>query len=356
MPDSSELEDLRTQIDSLNEELVSLLNKRAELAKQVGSAKQDSPAYAPGREAKIFQELKRFNKGPLSQTALRAIFIEIIAACRNLQQPTIVAYLGPPGTYSEEAARKQLGGASTYKSYASFDEVIGAVEKGEATLAVLPVENSTEGPVNRTLDLLLKTSLSIVGEITLPIHHQLLTQAKSLSEVHEIVAHPQALAQCRLWLQQKLPDVTQRPMSSNAEAALYVSIHTSSAAIASQQASQTYNLPILATSIEDESSNATRFLVLGNKGAQPTGADKTSLICSVTNRPGALNRLLDVFDRVHINMTKLESRPITNQPWHYMFYIDVEGHTSDIILRQAVTDLREVALTVKVLGSYPKAV
>lgn len=315
MEEHSDLNQLRKRLDDINASLVTLLNERAFIATQVGARKGDAPVYVPSREAAILDGLSALNEGPLLDEDLRAIFIEIISACRNLQRQMSVAYLGPAGTYSEEAARSQLGTAGHYMPYDTIDAVFRAAEKGETTVAVVPVENSVEGPVGQTLDALRSTSLTICGEITLPIHHQLLTNAKALSEIKEVTAHPQALAQCRQWLQSNLPGVSQHSASSNAEAARLATESDGMAAIASKAASQLYGLPIIAGSIEDEPSNTTRFLVLGGDSPAPTGNDRTSILCSVPNEAGSLYRLLAILADNGVSMTKLESRPVRNEPW-----------------------------------------
>lgn len=349
------LQKLRAEIDTINQEIVVALTKRALVAQQIGMAKGPGPVYLPGREKQVLAQVRALNKGPLSNEALEGIFKEIIAACRNLERRLTVAYLGPAGTYSHEAALHHAGSSSAYLPCNTIDDALVAVEKGEADIAVVPVENSTEGAVNRTLDLLLESRLQICGEITLPIHHQLLAPRQGITTITEVLAHPQALAQCRKWLEAHMPKTKQVPVASNAEAARLVAKSTGKAAIASRMASETYRLSILEANIEDAASNTTRFLVLGKQTVPPTGNDKTSIVCSVPNRAGSLYELLGIFARNKLNMTKLESRPAESALWDYVFYIDIDGHQSDRQVSTALQKAKEHATLVKVLGSYPKA-
>jgi chorismate mutase/prephenate dehydratase len=266
-----------------------------------------------------------------------------------------VVYLGPTGTYSEEAARIYGGQGATYTPLADIDGTIEAVEQREADLAIVPLENSTEGSVARTLDLLLKTSLQIRGEVFLPIHHQFLSNAVSLETVTEVMAHPQSLAQCRKWLNKHVPNATRTPLSSNAQAAAVAAEKPTIAAIAGTRAAEIYNLPVLAANIEDAPDNTTRFFVLGHTDAEPTGKDKTSLVCSVPNRKGTLYELLGILVKHDINMTKLESRPATNATWDYNFFIDIDGHRLDGAVAAALAEVENFATFLKVIGSYPKA-
>lgn len=350
-----ELERLRSKIDTVNQEIVAALNKRATISQQIGKAKAGGPVYDPTREAKVLRQVRNQGSGPLDGDALQAIFREIITACRNLQKQLTVAHLGPEGTYSELAAKAHFGTASAFKPYTTLDETLQAAEKGEADLAVLPVENSAEGSVGRTLDLLLKTPLTICAEILLPIHHQLLNSGQPLDSVREVTAHPQALAQCRKWLAANLPQARQIPATSNGEAAASSARKPGLAAIAGESAAQIYSLNILARNIEDEQNNTTRFIVLGKAKPSPTGADKTSLVCAAPNRPGALLRLLQAFANEGVNLTKLESRPAAGAAWEYVFYVDVEGHEQDTNVARALRVLKEHAAFMSILGSYPRA-
>lgn len=348
------LSELRDKIDVIDAEIVRLLNERANLAKKVAAAKGGGPKFAPAREEQVITNVLKANTGPFANVSLVAIYREIIACTLSLEQPMCVSYLGPAGTYSEEAARKRFGVPAELLPCATIDEVVKAVEQGGANVAVLPIENSTEGPVNRTHDLLLETPLKIIGEINLPIHHQLLSKAKSLQEVETVAAHPQALAQCREWLQKNVPNVTHQAMESNALAAQAAKDDPSVAAIAGKLAADEYGLPALATNIEDDKANTTRFLVLGNTPTPPSGNDRTSLVCSVPNKPGSLGKLITILSDAGINMTKLVSRPSPTGLWDYVFYIDVDGHQDDAPIAKALDKLQSQALFVKILGSYPK--
>jgi chorismate mutase / prephenate dehydratase len=351
---TAQLRDLREQIDGISQEIVGLLNKRAALAQQIGIIKGSEPVYLPARERRVLQHALKCNQGPLTATELTAIFKEIIAACRNLEQCLRVAYLGPAGTYSEEAARQHLSGTSEFVPCETLPAVLELAEKNERDVAVLPIENSSEGGVNTTLDLLLRTTLHIIGETTLPIHHQLLTLAPDLDSIKEVVAHPQALAQCQNWLAVHLPKAKQHATNSNAEAAGMAGRSSHRAAIAGTRAAEIYNLPIMEANIEDQADNTTRFVVLGHRSAEPTGNDKTSIVCSAPNTPGSLGTLLKVLANAGLNMTKLESRPSPTGLWEYIFYIDIDGHIADTKVSAALDAVRKRSLFLKILGSYPK--
>lgn len=349
------LTDLRKEVDEATAMVVEALNKRAGVAQRIGVAKQGNKVYVPEREAQVIQQALALSEGPLSKMALTNIIREVIGACRNLEKQLRVAYLGPEGTYSGEAAQKFAGSTSRFVPSATIDDAFMAVAREEADIAVVPAENSSEGAVNRTLDLLLETSLRVIGEVTLPIRHQLLSKSSELIDIREVIAHPQALAQCRRWLESNLPKAQNISASSNAEAARLAAKDASKAAIASKLAAGIYGLNILQSGIEDSASNATRFLVLGSQSIEPTGNDKTSLVCSAPNRSGSLYELIGVFAKAGINMTKLESRPSAGALWDYIFYIDIDGHEADAHIAEALKRAREHATLVKVLGSYPKA-
>ncbi len=348
------VEQLREGIDEIDRQVVALLNKRAKIAQEVGQAKAGGQKFRPGREAEVIRNVLKANTGPFTDESLRAVYREVIACCLGLEQPMRVSYLGPAGTYSEEAARNRFGVTSELVPVATLDEVLAATEKQKADLAVVPVENSTEGSVNRTLDLLLESKLSIIGELDLSIHHQLLTKAKNLKDVKTVAAHPQALAQCRVWLQKNLPHAKHLAMESNAQAAQAAAEDPALAAVAGKLAAEQYGLAALASNIEDDSANTTRFLVLGNLEVSRTGQDKTSLVCSVPNRPGSLGELITILSDAGVNMTKLASRPSPTGIWDYVFYIDVDGHKDDAPVAKAIKKMEEQASFVKVLGSYPK--
>lgn len=349
------LHKLRQEIDTVNKELVTLLSTRARIAQQIGAAKKSTEIYRPEREIQVLRQVLAQNTGPLSDEALAGIFKEIIGACRNLERRLRVAYLGPEGTYSEEAALRFAGSSSDFISCPAIEDAVRMTQSGQADIAIVPVENSTEGAVNRTLDILLETNLNIGGELMLPIHHQLLSKQANLQDIREVLAHPQALGQCRHWLAEHVPHAKQIPVASNAEAARLAAGHADKAAIAGTRAADTYKLPVLCTNIEDSAANTTRFLVLGPQEVPATGNDKTSLVCSVPNRTGSLHELLGIFASHAINLTKLESRPAASAQWDYVFFIDVDGHHTDKNVAEALQDIRKHASMAKLLGSYPKA-
>ena len=355
---SDKLKQFRGQIDKIDEELLKLVNQRATLAQQIGHLKDDGIVLRPEREAQVLQRMAQTNAGPLSNQAVTQLFTEIMSQCRALEAPLSIAYLGPMGTYTEEAAIKRFGNAASRFATTSIDEVFRFVEVGSANYGIVPVENSTEGAIGRTLDLLPVSQLQICGEIQLPIHHCLLIQPGPLFEgrIQGVVAHPQALAQCQNWLNVNFPNVARIPVASNAEGARIVAGDASKAAIAGEQAAKLFQLQIWAHSIEDDPRNTTRFLVLGNQRVAPSGRDKTSLVMATTNRPGAVHDLLTPFANNGVSLTKLESRPSRAGMWEYIFFVDIEGHQADAKVAAALVELKHASAFVKVLGSYPVAV
>lgn len=355
---SEQLKKLREQIDSLDDQLLKLLNQRATFAQQIGHLKENGMVLRPEREAQVLQRLQSKNIGPLSNAAVTQLFTEVMSQCRALEAPLSVAYLGPMGTYSEEAVVKRFGQATQRFPVTSIDEVFRIVEAGAVNYGVVPVENSTEGAVGRTLDLLPSSQLKICGEVSLPIHHCLLIRPGALFDgrIREVVAHPQALAQCQNWLNMNFPHIARIPVSSNAEGAQLAANDPSKAAIAGEQAATLFGLQIWAHSIEDDPRNTTRFLVIGNQEVATSGRDKTSLVMATTNRPGAVHELLTPFAKNNVSLTKLESRPSRAGMWEYVFYVDIEGHQSDAKIVAALDELKQVTAFVKVLGSYPVAV
>ena len=352
------LRTLRAAIDEIDERLVALLNERAKLAQQVGHAKQAeaAPVYRPEREAEVLRRVAALNEGPLTETALLNVFREVISACRALERALRVAYLGPAGTFSELALLKQFGASAETVPCLSIDEVFRAAEAGAADFAIAPVENSTEGSITRTLDLLLVTKLSIVAEVSLSVNHHLLTRSGQMQGVTKICAHAQALAQCVNWLNQHYPAIERQPLASNAEAARLAAADPTVAAIAGEAAAGRYQLTIAASNIQDDAGNRTRFVVLGRQSTQPSGKDKTSLILAVANRAGAVHHMLAPLAQHGVSMTRFESRPAKTGAWEYYFYVDVEGHESDPKVAQALAKLRGECAFYKSLGSYPAAV
>jgi chorismate mutase/prephenate dehydratase len=353
----SELERLRGEIDRLDERLLAALNERAKLAREIGTLKVGQ-AYRPEREAQVLRRIKERNPGPLASETVALIFREIMSACLALERPITVAYLGPRGTFSERAAMKHFGLAADAMAASSIDDVFRAVESGSADFGVVPVENSTEGAVGRSLDLMPQTPMKVCGEVVVRIHHHLMskTRPKALGDIRRVFSHGQSLAQCHEWLNANLPNVERVAVASNAEAARRASEEAGSAAVAGEMAAEHYGLEILASNIEDEPNNTTRFLVLGDYRPKPSGHDKTSLILSARNRAGAVYEMLTPFAKRGVSMTKFESRPSRVALWEYLFFVDIEGHRDDANVAEALEEVNRIAGYLKVLGSYPAAV
>jgi chorismate mutase/prephenate dehydratase len=353
---------IRVEIDSIDARIHALLNDRARLAQRVGISKTASGRavdfYRPEREADVLRKALGRNKGPLRDEEIARLFREIMSACLAQQEPLKVAFLGPEGTFTQAAVLKHFGSSVRALPLPAIDEVFQEVEGGIADFGVVPIENSTEGTVNHTLDMFLRSALKICGEVELRIQHHLMGRMAALADVKRVCAHAQALAQCRGWLDEHLPDVERVAVSSNAEGARRARDERGSAAIASRAAAEIYGLTLLANEIEDRSDNTTRFLVIGRKLFSPSGADRTTLLVSAsgTDDPGALFRLLEPFAKHRINMTRIESRPSHKRKWDYVFFMDVEGHVSDAPLAKALASLEKRASLFKVLGSYPRAV
>ncbi|OQY44934.1 MAG: prephenate dehydratase [Candidatus Parabeggiatoa sp. nov. 2] len=355
------LPDLRAQIDQLDVEIQSLITQRARLAQQVAQAKNAEKEllhfYRPEREAEVLRNVMIRNQGPLSNDTLTRMFREIMSACLALQNPLNIAFLGPAGTYSQAAVYKHFGHAAQNIPLQTIDEVFREVEVGTADYGVVPIENSTEGGVNQTLDCFVKTPLKICGEIDLPIHHHLLSMVNQLEQVERIYAHPQSFAQCRGWLDNRLPIIERIAVNSNAEAARRAAKETGAAAIAGKAAAEIYQLQIVASRIEDDVNNTTRFAVLGQQKV-PLGNDdkityKTSLLLSNPNKPGALYHLLEPFANNGVNMTRIESRPSRQGIWDYIFFVDIEGHIKDTPVVKSLQALEKHTSLIKHLGSYP---
>lgn len=356
--DSHELGRLREGIDAIDDDLLRLVNERAKLARRIGEIKQGN-IYRPEREAQVLRRVAERNPGPLSAVAAQRIVREVMSACLALEQPLTIAYLGPAGTYSESAARKHFGTAPTLLPCPAIDDVFRVIESGNARYGIVPIENSTEGAIGRSLDLLLSSPLRICGEINLPIHHNLMAAGIALADVTRIYSHAQSMAQCHEWLNRNLPGVPRVPVASNAEAARLAAGEAGAAAIAGGAAAELYALPILAANIEDDPNNTTRFVIIADHDSGASGADRTSLVCSAQNRPGAVYHLLAPFADNGVSMSRLESRPARGfggSRWEYVFYIDIEGHHSEPAVARALEELRHRAGFVKELGSYPKAV
>lgn len=351
------LKPLREAIDAVDRRLVELLNERARLASEIGRVKEEhnAPVYRPDREAEVLDRVSALSSGPLAAATVRAIYREVIAACRALERPITVAYLGPSGTFSELALRKQFGAGVVASPCASIDEVMRDVEAGTTDYGIVPVENSTEGSITRTLDLLLATPLAIIAEVSLPVHHNLMTSSGSMAGVTRVCAHAQALAQCVNWLNQHHPELPRIGVASNAEAAKLAAEDPAVAAIAGESAGERYGLQSVAAHIQDDPGNRTRFVVLGRQATAPSGRDKTSLILSVPNRAGAVYHMLTPLAEHGVSMTRFESRPAKSGAWEYWFYVDIEGHEQDPKVAAALAELRERCAFYKSLGSYPMA-
>lgn len=352
-----ELGRLREGIDRIDGEVLRLISERAQLAHRIGTIKHGN-IYRPEREAQVLRRIAEANPGPLPEGAVRTVFREIMSACLALEQPLKIAYFGPAGTFTETAAKKHFGSAPAFTPWQTIDDVFRAVESGNTDYGVVPVENSTEGAVGRTLDLLVSSPLMICGEIMLRIHQNLLSKAESTAAVRRLYSHAQSLAQCHEWLNRNLPNVARVPVASNAEAARLAAEDPESAAIAGEAAARLYDLNVLAASIEDDPNNTTRFLVLASHDAGPSGIDKTSFVCSAQNKPGAVHDLLTPLADHGVSMSKFESRPargLKGSQWEYVFFIDVEGHRHSATVAAALDDLRGRVGFLKELGSYPRA-
>ena len=356
----SQLTTIRSEIDEIDAQLIELLNRRAQCAQRVGQVKaQHGEAgfiYRPEREAQVLRRIQQINPGPLSNDSVTWFFREVMSACLSLEQPLGIAFLGPLGTFSESAATKHFGHAARLLPQVSIDDVFREVDAGHADFAVVPIENSTDGAIGRTLDLLLTTSLKICGEVVLRVHQHLLSNEQSFDSISKVYSHAQSLGQCHEWLNRTLPHAQRISVGSNAQAAQLAAAEAGAAAIAGEAAAERYQLPKLANCIEDEPNNTTRFVVLGRNSAGASGNDKTSLIMSAHNRTGALGTLLAPLSEAGVSMTRLESRPARHTLWEYVFFVDVEGHQDDAQVAKALAELARRAAYLKILGSYPVAV
>jgi chorismate mutase/prephenate dehydratase len=346
----------RSEIDRIDAEIVKLIGERATHAAAIGRLKGGGPVYRPEREAEVLRRVAASGGGPLPAESLTRIFVEIVSGCRALESRLSVGYLGPARTFSEMAVGKHFGQAIDAVPLASIDEVFRQAETGATQFAVVPVENSTEGAVGRTLDLLLNTPLRICGETVLRVHQNLMAKGDSLAGIVRVYSHAQSLAQCHQWLSRNLGQAERMQVASNAEAARLAAAEPTACAIGPAIAAERYGLRVLARNIEDEATNLTRFLVLGNLEPGPTGHDITSLVMSAPNRPGAVHALIAPFARHGVSMSRIESRPARIGTWEYMFYIDVQGHSRDPQIALSLDELRGLAPFLKVLGSYPAAV
>ena len=354
------LDEIRARIDEIDRRLLDLISERAALAAEVAEVKRASGGqvtfYRPEREVQIIKAVKAANKGPLSGEEIARLFREIMSACLALEQRLDVAYLGPEGTFTQTAVYKHFGHSVSMLALPTIDQVFREVESGTCHFGVVPIENSIEGMINHTHDLLLTSPLSICGEIEVHIHHFLMNRSGELQDAKKIYSHQQSLAQCRGWLDNHLPVIERIAVNSNAEAARLAGEQTEAAAVAGEAAAECYGLKLIVRNIEDEPNNTTRFMVIGREDIPPSGRDKTSLVLRTPNRPGALYKVLANFSDCGVSMTRIESRPSRQGMGDYIFFVDVEGHRLDEPVATALKELEAHASMVKVIGSYPRAV
>ena len=358
MSRTESLDALRKKIDHVDAKLVELLNERASLAQEIGRTKSldGQEVYVPGREKEIYQRISDINGGPLPEKSIHYIYREILSASRSLEAPLSVAYFGPEATYTHMAARDRFGSTTNYVAMPSIPDVFQEVKQGRVNYGVVPIENSTEGVVTHTLDMLVEADVKITAEIVLDVHHCLLSRSGKADDVREIISHPQALAQCRRWTTTNYPNARVTEAPSTAQAAQMAAKDASLAAVASALAKDMYGLEVVARNIEDQANNITRFLVIGARSPKPSGDDKTSIVFSVKDEVGVLHRMLDPFARNKINLSKIESRPLKQKPWEYLFFLDLEGHIEEPRIQKAIKKLEKICLFIKILGSYPAAV
>ncbi|NOY39224.1 MAG: prephenate dehydratase [Nitrospirae bacterium] len=350
------LEKLRVSIDSIDEEILDLLNKRAKVVLEVANVKRDTSLgfYSPERERQILERLQSMNPGPFPNDALRIIFREILSASLSLEEPLKVACLGPLATFTHLAALRHFGSSAQFIPVDSIKDVFESVQEGKAAYGVVPIENSNEGVISYTLDMFMDFDLKIAAEIMLEINHNLLSVSGDITKIRKIYSHPQAIAQCRRWIERNLPHATIIDATSTAKAAELASKDEEGAAIASELAAKVYDLRFVERHIEDNRNNYTRFLVVSEEFPPPTGKDKTSVMLSIKDKPGALFEVLTPFKKAGINLTKIESRPSKRKAWEYIFFIDMDGHVQDKKVKKALKEVEKDCIFLKVLGSYPR--
>ncbi len=348
---------LRSRIDSIDLDILRLLNQRAGVAIEVGRIKslENKDFYSPDRELEVLKRLKALNKGPFPDAALKNVYREIMSASLSLERPIRVAFLGPVATFTHQACIQHFGLSSEFSAKKDIADVFDDVEKGRADYGVVPIENTTEGVVSHTLDMFTTSGLKICAEVMLEVSLALMSRTGAIKDIKKICSHPHAIAECRRWLKENLPDALVFDVSSTALAAQMASEDASTAAIASEAAARLHDLRIVEKSIEDNAENYTRFLVIGKKSFKKTGSDKTSLMLAVKDAPGALYSILKPFAKRAINLTKIESRPLKTKAWEYMFFVDIDGHTSDRLVKDAIAELEGLCKFLKILGSYPKS-
>ncbi|MCP4387556.1 MAG: prephenate dehydratase [Gammaproteobacteria bacterium] len=354
---------LRDKIDAIDEQLLELFNQRANCAVEVAEIKRELSDggeesidfFRPDREAQVIKRLKSLNQGPLSDDEVGRLIREVMSACLALEQPLKIAYLGPEGTFTQSAALKHFGQSVSTVPMSSIPDVFSSVESGHADYGLVPVENSTEGVISHTLDMFIDSGLKVCGEVEIRVHHHLASKPQDVSKIKHVYSHQQSFAQCRRWLDQNMPGIERIPVSSNAEAARLAGIESDAAAICGLPAVEIFNLKICFENIEDLSDNTTRFVIIGEQDVGPSGNDKTSLLISTRNIPGALLGLLQPLADNGISMNKIESRPSQGGKWAYVFFVDVDGHQQDDDVIKALNELKQQAALFKILGSYPKA-
>ena len=360
MAKKQSLESLRNKIDAIDAQLIESISERARCAQQVAEVKEgqgDQAYYKPEREAQVLRRVMEMNNGPLENEDMARLFRQIMSACLALEKPVKVAYLGPEGTFTQEAALKHFGDSAVSVPQSAIDEVFREVLAGSCNYGVVPVENSTEGVISHTLDSFMDSSLKICGEVELRIHqHFMVGENTNKQGITRVYSHAQSLAQCRQWLNANYPSIERVAVSSNSEAAKRVQGEWNSAAIAGDMACELYSLQKLHQKIEDQPDNSTRFLIIGRESVPPSGKDRTSIVVSVRNKPGALHDLIAPFRRHNVDMSRLESRPSRNSKWSYVFFIDLEGHIEDQPVAAVLDELNSQVVELKVLGSYPSAV
>jgi len=360
MAEDLTLDELRAKIDEIDSSLLELISQRARMATEVARVKSELPEdngfYRPEREAQVLRKIIDRNPGPLSEEEMARLFREIMSACLALEQTLDIAFLGPEGTFTHAAALKHFGHSVKTTAMGSIDQVFREVESGACQYGVVPVENSIEGVVNHTLDMLVNSSLMICGEVELRIHHHLLSNEESVDGITKVYSHQQSLAQCRAWLDTHLLKAERVSVNSNAEGARLAAGEKNSAAIAGESAAELYELSVLMKNIENEADNTTRFLVLGQHETLPSDNDKTSLLFSAPNKPGALQEMLACFSDNGVSLTRIESRPSRKGMWEYVFFVDIEGHAQEATVALALDKLNSRASMIKLLGSYPRAV
>ncbi len=358
--EQEKLQAIRNRIDELDTQIQALINERAGCAQQVAEIKIQSGEsdhfYRAEREAQILRTIEERNSGPLGGDEMARLFREIMSACLALERPLKIAFLGPAGSYNHVATMKHFGSYIEQEPVNNIEDIFRAVETGRAHFGVVPIENSTEGVITHTLDLLINSSLLICGEVDLRIQHNLITREKKLSDIVRIYSHQQSLAQCRRWLDEHLPGVEQFAVRSNSEAVRLAAGEKGAAAIAGKLASEIYQVPILCSEIEDEPDNTTRFIVIGRDAVPPSGRDRTSLLVTASNKPGALHKLLKPLADRGIGMSKIESRPSRRGVWEYVFFIDIEGHKDEAAVAEALSEIEHETAMVRILGAYPMAV